>query len=194
MGKRILLIVGHPDPAPERFVRALAAAYQQGAEAAGHVVRVFDIGLRPIAPLLSQASWMQPSEDAAVREAQQDIEWAEHVVIFYPLWLGDVPAALKAFLEQVLRPGFAFERDAHGKVGKPRLRGRSARVVVSMGMPGFFYRLFYRSHSLKSLQRNVLKFCGFRPVRSTVVGMVEGSPASRQHWLEEMKGLGRTAA
>lgn len=190
MGKRILILQGHPDLAPERYCRALAAAYAAGAESAGHTVRRLDVAALKLPALGSQAEWMAPSEHAGVAEAQADIEWAEHLVLIYPLWLGDVPASLKAFLEQVLRPGFAFQRDEQGRVGKPRLKGRSARVVVTMGMPGLFYRWFYRAHSLKSLQRNVLKFCGLRPVRSTLVGMVEGSPERRGHWLEEMRRLG----
>ena len=35
------------------------------------------------------------------------------------------------------------------------LKGRSARIVVTMGMPALFYSLYYRSHSVKSLKRNV---------------------------------------
>ena len=48
------------------------------------------------------------SEPAAIAAAQADIQWADHVAIFYPLWLGTMPALLKAFLEQVMRPGFAL--------------------------------------------------------------------------------------
>ena len=36
MASRVLIIDGHPDARPERFTHALAAAYREGAEAAGH--------------------------------------------------------------------------------------------------------------------------------------------------------------
>ena len=42
-GHRILIIVGHPDPDPSRLCRALADAYTEGAERAGHTVRRIDI-------------------------------------------------------------------------------------------------------------------------------------------------------
>ena len=42
--------------------------------------------------------------------AQQDVGWAQHLVFVFPLWLGDMPALLKAFLEQIARPGFAFKK------------------------------------------------------------------------------------
>lgn len=46
--------------------------------------------------------------------AQDGIGWAEHIVFFFPLWLGDMPASLKGFLEQVARPGFAILREKGG--------------------------------------------------------------------------------
>ncbi|MGH8309106.1 MAG: NAD(P)H-dependent oxidoreductase [Steroidobacteraceae bacterium] len=41
---RILIIDGHPDARPGRFIHALADAYRNGAEAAGHEIRRLDIG------------------------------------------------------------------------------------------------------------------------------------------------------
>lgn len=43
VGRRILLIQGHPDPSPRRFCRALAEAYEEGARDAGHDVRLLDV-------------------------------------------------------------------------------------------------------------------------------------------------------
>jgi putative NADPH-quinone reductase len=104
--------------------------------------------------------------------------------------MGDVPALLKAFLEQVLRPGFAMiESDQP----KGLLKGKSAHVVVTMGMPGFFYATYFRAHSLKSLERNVLKMVGIKPVRHTIIGAVEASGAARGGWLDEMAIAGELA-
>lgn len=95
----------------------------------------------------------------------------------FPLWLGDVPALLKAFFEQALRPGFAIGKAAPGRLWKKLLKGRSARVIVTMGMPAFFYRLYYRAHGVKSLKRNILEFCGISPVRASLIGTVESEGA-----------------
>jgi len=111
-------------------------------------------------------------------------------VIVYPLWLGTLPALLEAFLEQVFRPAFAFDYGSSGLPGK-RLKGRSARIVVTMGMPALAYRWWFRAHSLKSLERNVLGFCGIAPIRESLVGSVEAlGDAWRQRWLERMRALG----
>jgi len=67
-------------------------------------------------------------------DAQRAIKWAEHIVFFFPLWLGDMPALLKGFLEQVVRLGFAFLGEAKNPLTANGLTGQSARVVVTMGM------------------------------------------------------------
>jgi putative NADPH-quinone reductase len=62
-----------------------------------------------------------------------------------------------------------------------------------MGMPSFVYRWFFLAHSLRSFERNILKFCGFGPVRSTVLGGVaSGDSSKRLRWLDEMRALGRS--
>lgn len=191
MGKRILIIDGHPDPRADHYVHALAKAYAVGADAGDHEVRSLLIGQMEFPLLVSNADFRDGRPPRPIGSAQEAIAWADHLVILYPLWLGSMPAKLKAFFEQVLRPGFAFA-EARGKgLPKKLLKGKSARIVVTMGMPALFYRFVYRAHSLKSLEHNILSFCGIRPVRATLVGMVEGmSQARRQEWLAKMERLG----
>ncbi|MEQ1575429.1 MAG: NAD(P)H-dependent oxidoreductase [Vicinamibacterales bacterium] len=194
MSKRVVIIDGHPDASGTHFGHALAAAYAQAAEAAGHEVRSIPVGALDFPMLRHKADWEHGAVPVSIQEAQRAIGWAEHLVIVYPLWLGSMPACLKAFMEQVFRPGFAIGRS--GGIGrwKKRLTGKSARVIVTMGMPALVYRWYFRAHSLKSLERNVLQFCGIGPIRDTVIGMVETpNPRKRERWLERMRLLGREA-
>lgn len=194
MGKRIAIIQGHPDADPARYGHALASAYARGAEEAGHEVKVVHVAALDFPLLRSAHDWQEGATPAPIRQAQAQIAWAEHLVILFPLWLGDMPALLKGFLEQVLRPGFAFTKALPGRPWKKLLKGKSARLVVTMGMPAFFYRVFYRSHSVKSLQRNILAFCGVDPVRVTLIGMIEAAKEeARGVWLTRMSALGREA-
>ena len=190
--RRVLVLDAHPDPDAGHFVHALARAYADAANAAGH--EVVTLGLATLDfPLLRQPSdWLHGEAPAVIARAQSDIEWADHLAVFYPLWMGDMPALLKAFLEQVMRPGFALE---HRDQGLPRklLAGRSARVVVTMGMPALFYRLVYGAHSVKSFERNILRLVGFRPVERTIVGGVENA-GNRAAALDAMRELGARGA
>jgi len=193
MGKRILILLGHPDPRPERFCRALAEAYHAGAVEAGHDVAVIDIARLDFSALKSKLEWEAPIADA-LRVPQEAIAWAEHLVIVFPLWLGTMPALLKAFFEQVLRPRFAFEQKGPGRWDK-KLVGRSARIVVTMGMPSFLYKWYFRAHGIRSFERNVLGFVGIGPIHETLLGMVESrDQATRERWLVRITDLGRKAA
>jgi putative NADPH-quinone reductase len=190
MVKRIALIQGHPDPAGGHFGHALADAYERAATEAGHEVRIITVARLELPLLRNAREWEWKPVPEPIAEAQRAIAWAEHVVIFFPLWLGDMPAVLKGFFEQALRPGFAIGKAAPGRMWKRLLEGRSARIVATMGMPAFFYRAYYRAHSLKSLKRNILEFCGISPVRTTVIGMVEGRKEAREDWLTRLAVLG----
>ena len=192
-GKRITIIDGHPDPAPGRFVHALAERCAEGAAIAGHELRRIVVADLTFPLIATRQDWENGEPVADIRTAQEAISWAEHIIILYPLWLGDMPALLKAFFEQVMRPGYAF-LPHDGGFPRKKLKGRSAHVVVTMGMPAFFYRLFYGAHSVKSLERNILKFVGIAPVRHSLLGNVEASAAAREGWLEDMFTLGETAS
>ena len=192
MAKRILVVDGHPDPAGSHFVHGLAAAYREAALAAGHDVRTIGVASLNFSLLRSPEEFQNGRPPAAIEAAQRDIEWANHLAVFYPLWLGSMPAIVKGFFEQALRPGFAFGPARGRGLPTQKLKGRSARVVVTMGMPSFFYKWFYRAHSLKSFERNILHFCGVKPVRATVVGMVE-SKAARDRALAAMRRFGAKA-
>ncbi len=188
--KHLVIIVGHPDGSQSHLCHALADSYREGAESAGHKVTLVDIGTLDFPCLRSREEWEKSKVPDALLPAQQAILAANHLFIIYPLWLGGMPALLKAFLEQVLRPSLSASFKDWGKL----LKGCSARIVVTMGMPGFFYRLFYRAHTLKALKRNILAFTGVGPTRSTIFGMVEGAKEKkRQAWLTQMRMLGQAA-
>lgn len=195
-GKRILLIQGHPDASQPHFCHALAQAYRESALAAGHAVHAIDIATLDFPLLRSQQDWEQGAVPPALAGAQADIAWAEHLVLFFPLWLGDMPALLKAFLEQVARPGFAFHYErTQGTFTRKALTGRSARVVVTMGMPALLYRWYFRAHSVRALERNILGFVGMAPVHETLIGMMGTAKQKEcQKWLAKMRQLGAQAA
>ncbi len=194
MSRRILILDGHPDPDPARYGHALAASYAHGAIEMGHVVHRTNLSDLDFPILLSRVDWEEGPPPAAILALQDQLAWAEHIVILYPLWLGEMPARLKALLEQAFRPAFAFGGTTVSP-GGGKLKGRTARIVVTMGMPTAAYRIFYLAHSLRSLKRNILALVGIGPVRDTIIGGVETrSDASRKRILAQLRQLGARAA
>lgn len=191
---RILLIEGHPDASARHLNHVLADAYADGAEAGGHTLRRLVVAELDFPLLRSPQDWEHGSVPPTLQTAQDDLAWAQHVVLFFPLWLGDMPALLKGFLEQVARPGFAFKKEGDNPFGHKGLSGRSARVVVTMGMPALVYRWYFRAHSLKSLERNILGFVGFAPISETLVGSVDKlGEADVAQWEGSLRKLGQRA-
>ena len=192
MPDRIAIIQAHPDPGGGHLCHALAQAYADGAHAAGREVRVVHVARLDFPLLRTQKEWTEGEVPASLRPAQDAIRWADHLVFFFPLWLGDMPALLKGFLEQVARRGFAFEPVEGNPLGRKLLTGRSARVVVTLGMPALVYRWYFRAHSVKALERNILGFVGIGPIHETLIGGVDGlGDAGVQHWLQTLGALGK---
>lgn len=192
MTQTITVIDGHPDRDQRHYCHALADAYATGAQLAGHVVYRINVHELDLPFLHSREEWESGQLSPVVRECQTKIGAAGHVVIIYPLWLGSMPAMLKAFFEQIFRPGFAIQQTQRS--GWPGLlKGKSARIVVTMGMPSWLYRWFFFAHSLRSLERNILRFSGFKKIRENLIGGVEDSPQKRERWLKKMGELGQRA-
>lgn len=190
----IVVIQGHPDPSAKRLCRGLADAYIEGAKSAGHHVEHFDIAQMVFPFLRSQEDWQQGVSGTpdSLKAAQSACVGADHLVLIYPLWLGTMPAVLKGFIEQIFRPGIALSYEEG--LPKPLLKGKSARVVITMGMPALAYRWYFFAHGLKNLERSILGFAGVKPIRSTLFGMVDtASPEKRQKWLDKMRALGKRA-
>ena len=190
--RRILLVEGHPDPSPQRLQHALADAYAQGAQDAGHELRRFQLAALDVPLLRTAHEWHHGALPPDLQPVQDAMRWSDHLVLTFPLWMGDMPALTKAFIEQVARPGFAVGPEGARPFGHKPLSGRSARVVVTMGMPALVYRWFYRAHSLKALERNVLGFIGYGPIHETLIGQVDTlGEAGVSTWLKRLRRLGR---
>lgn len=173
MGKRIAIVQGHPDPRGGHLCHAAAEAYRAAATAEGHVVRIIDVANADFPLLRTREEFEAADLPADIARAQDAIRWCEHMVVIYPLWLGTLPALLKGFLEQVFRYGFGMQKLANGRGFRRLLKGRSVRIIVTMGMPAAVYRWYFRAHGLKSLQGGVLSLAGFGPIRAKLIGSVE---------------------
>lgn len=194
--KKISIIVGHS--VRDTFCEAIGEAYRRGAESAGLCADLFLLSRMNFDPILREGyRRLQPLEPdlVAARQAMRD---SDHLVFVFPLWCGDMPAIMKGFIERVMQPDLIAIQAAGGQktadqamAERKMFRGISARVIMSMGMPGWFYRWYFGAHALKLFKRNILHFTGVRPVRTTIYGMIESvSDAKRKQWLRQVELLG----
>lgn len=190
MQKKIAILYGHPDSSAERLCHTLAKAYKDGALLSGHEVRRINVSELEFNSVKSSSDFRNDNPPEDIRQSQQIIEWADHLLLIFPLWMGTVPGLYKMFIEQVFRPGFALDYSNKGFPGK-LLKGKSADIVVTMGMPKVAYEGFYFSHGIRNLKRNILHFCGIKPTKVTYIGGVEHfSEKDLVKWRKKMNQMG----
>jgi putative NADPH-quinone reductase len=108
MPSKITIIEGHPDSSRRHLCHALADAYADAAAQAGHSVSCVGIAGIEFPLLRTQEQFNPGAPPASLKPAVDAIVAADHLVLIFPLWLGTMPALVKAFLEQVMLPGVAF--------------------------------------------------------------------------------------
>lgn len=189
MANKILVLLAHPQS--KSYCAALGQAYIDGARAAGAEVRQINLADLHFNPI-SVGSPDKPVElEADLRKAQEDIRWAEHLVFIYPILWGTLPALLKGFIERVLTPGFAVNFHKDSPLWDKLLKGRSARLIVTLNTPPLLYRLLFRRAGHITMKRSILEFCGIAPVRITDIGpMKNASAQQREKWIREVQALG----
>lgn len=188
---RIFLLNGHPDPSPERFCSAVLESYAAGAHRSGHEVRRLDLGAMDF-PLIKTAEQSNKGEVAPDALRVQDaLQWANHIVLVFPLWLDDQPALLRALFEQVFRYGFVHENFDQNK---KRLKGKTAHTIVTMGVSAWEYRFKSRCYGVRMLETGLWKYAGIRPVRRTLIGSIHGiDERARKAWLRKIQESGAKA-
>ncbi|MFQ6548512.1 NAD(P)H-dependent oxidoreductase [Aestuariibius sp. 2305UL40-4] len=190
---KILIVQGHPDPNQTHLGHALATAYADGARDAGHEVRKIAIADAPVTFIRSQADFEGGTVPAYATEAQEAILWADHLVFLFPLWMGTMPALLKAWIEQVFRYGFALAKTENGY--KRMLKHKTGRIVVTMGMPAIFYRAYFGAPGTKVLRRPILGVSGVGPIRQTFIGRVDSlGEAGVRRWCDRLHNFGADGA
>lgn len=116
---------------------------------------------------------------------------ADELVFVHPTWWGGPPALLKGFIDRVFLPGHAFRYREGSPFPDQLLRGKSARLLVTMDSPPWWFRWVTGQPGHRLLKKAVLEFCGVKPVTVHAFGPVRGStPARREAWLDRARRLG----
>ena len=191
--KTICIIDGHPDGKPH-LIHALCDAYAAGASAKGHMVQRITVAGLDI-PFLNTEEEFGTAPSEPILTEREKIAAADHVLIAFPLWLGAMPAKLKAFIEQAARGSFFLKTgESDHEWPEKMMKGKSARVVITMGMPDLVYRFGMDSGALKALERGVLGLSGFSPLHHTIIGGVGALTESKaESWLTFMRKIGEDA-
>lgn len=188
--KKILVVLGHP--VADTFSSTVLEAYTQAAIAAGAEVKVMKLREMSFEIDFKAGYRGEQTLEPDLVMAQEAITWCDHFVMIYPNWWSTFPALLKGFIDRSFLPGFAFKYRKGSLLWDKLLTGRSARIIVTMDTPKWYYRLYLRRPGHNAMKRGILGFCGFKPIRITTLGPIKTStPLQRERWLKKIAALGR---
>lgn len=177
MGKKILIINGHPYKESLNF--ALAVAYKKGAAESGAEIKEINIADLQFNPNLQYGYRKRTELEPDLLESWEKIKWAEHLVFVFPIWWGGMPAMLKGFFDRLFLPGFAFQYRENSVWWDKLLTGKSAHIIATMDTPYWYFRLVYGNPGIQQFKRTILQFSGINPVKVTVFSPIKNVAADK---------------
>ena len=188
--KKILIINGHPDK--ESFCTSLVESYRKGVEDAAAQCKVLTLIDMDFEPILKFGYRKRTDLEPDLLLAQEYILEADHLVWVYPNWWGTYPALMKGFIDRVFLPTFSFRYRENSLLWDKLLKGKTARLIVTMDTPAWYYALVYKNAGHHAMKVGLLEFCGVKPVKITAFTPVKtADEAKRTKWLAKVEKLGQ---
>jgi putative NADPH-quinone reductase len=168
----------------------LADKYIDAAKESGDEVRFLQLGALAFDPVLCDGYRNMPVMEPDLLKAQDDIIWAQHITLVFPIWWGGVPALMKGFFDRVFLPGFAFRYRSGKSFPDKLLMGRTAHLLITLDTPPWFFKWFYSMPGVHQVRKTTLGFCGIRSTKVELFGPVLGSSSARRaNWLQRAQIL-----
>lgn len=187
MKKKIFILLGHPNS--DSLTGSFADSYEEGALSAGHEVRRQNASAMQFDPILHKGYREIQELEPDLKTFQNNVQWADHMVILYPHWWGTMPAVLKGIFDRAWLPGFAFNFRKSGMGWKKLLCGKTARIIILANTHPWVSRTLFGDFT-NELSRATLGFAGVK-VRCSVFSPSEkASEKKRKTWLKKVHKMG----
>ena len=113
--------------------------------------------------------------DDQVKEYKRHLEWAEHLVMIFPIWWMTMPA-------------MTYNMEGGRLVS--RLSVRKVSVITTMNTPADVYRERFNNAVEGSLINGTFRQIGIEDIRWTSInGVKQASQEQRVKWLEEVEAM-----
>lgn len=193
MPRKIFIWVAHPKASS--LCSALADAYEAGARDNAADIRRMDLADMSFDPNFTGYGPNAAPLEADLLAWQDNIAWADHVMILHPYWWGAMPTLAKAVLDRALTPGFAFKYHQRGVKWDRLLTGRTADAIITSDTPPLLDTLLYLKPARRVLKKQVLGFCGIKSRHVRQFGSVKlATPKKITSWITKARRMGHTAA
>ncbi|MDA3838567.1 MAG: NAD(P)H-dependent oxidoreductase [Candidatus Delongbacteria bacterium] len=188
-----LIINGNPDK--NSFGAAMADRYMKGALDTNNNVKLIHLIDLDFDPILRFGYKKKQELEPDLKMVQDEINNSDHIVFIFPTWWSTYPAIFKGFIDRIFLPGFGFKFKKGSPMPDKLLKGKSARVIITMDGPALFYKWYMGSPGLNSFKKGVLGFCGIKPVKTTIFSSIKSKSEEKlKEMLNVVEKLGRKGA
>lgn len=188
MTMKALILLGHADPTS--FNAAIARGYAEAFTAAGGEATVVTLSELRFDPVLRHGYRLPQELEPDLLRLREQIEAADHLVWVFPTHWASPPAVVRAIVDRLFLPGWAFAYVPGKALPRGLLAGRSARVVTTMDSPAWWYSLWNYRAIHGAFVNATLRFVGLAPIDTRVLYETRTrTPAQRDRWLAAVRAM-----
>lgn len=194
---KTLIIFNHPYEGS--YCNAILRAVSAGLAEGGHPQRLIHLdndGFDPVMRAKDLKAFAMAGRhmeyalehvDPLVLEYKKRLEWAEHLIMIFPIWWMTMPAMTKGFVDKVIFPEIAYDMD-DGQL-KSRLHSlRRVTVITTMNTPAQTYKDVFGNSLEGSLIKGTFNQIGIHDVEWYCISMVkQNTEETRKKWLEQLE-------
>lgn len=166
---------------------AYVQAYIEESKTKGHDVRVVNLYNLNVEYLKFSGEKPDNTLTPELKEAQDNILWADQIVFVYSIWWFGIPAILKGFIDKTFREGVVAKLGKYGP--EPLLKGKTAVIMQSYDMPCFGMKML-GDIPMKWWKVVLTKWCGVKIVKRFDFEMISSvSEKRKQKWIKDVKAF-----
>lgn len=193
---KTLIVFNHPYGGS--YCAAVMAAVEKGLEKSGQPYKTINLDQEEFDPvmkskdLIAFAGAARAGEEAlavvdeTVMRYKGMLEWAEHLVMIFPIWWMTMPAMTKGFIDKVIFPAIAYTMD-NGRLIS-RLQIKKVTIITTMNTPAEAYRDLFNNAIEGSLINGTFKKIGIEDVKWISLNEVkQASDELRKLWLAQIE-------
>lgn len=191
---KTLIVYDHPYEGS--FCKAILDAAQEGLAESGQPCRIINLNKDNFDPVMRAkdlkafAKGGKEGEnglegiDPLILEYKKKLEWAEHLVMIFPIWWMTTPAMTKGFIDKVIFPGIAYTMQ-NGKLLSRLDSLEKVTIITTMNTPSDIYKERFGNAIESTLIKGTFNQIGIKNVDWLSFNKVkQTSELQRREWLE----------
>lgn len=194
---KTLIVYNHPYEGS--FCNAILKAVQRGLKKGGHTCKVINLDKDYFDPVMRAKDLKAFAElgrgiesalmnlDPTVFRYKKKLEWADHIVMIFPIWWMSMPAMMKGFVDKVIFPGVAYDMD-NGRLVSRLASLKQVTVISTMNTPADIYRDMFGNSLEGSLIKGTFNQIGIHDAEWISFNMVKQVGTEvREQWLADLE-------